>query len=207
MNDTPSAAAPDEPHWARVQVPSEWVSRFLAGVPADGTVLDVACGTGRHVRLALERGYRVTAIDRDLSRLGETATHPRLETIVADLETGAAFPVADRRFDAVVVTNYLWRPILPAIAGAVAEDGLLIYETFGPGQERHGRPSQTDFHLRANELARLAIAAGLVIVAFEQGELDGRFCSGGAMKIVQRIAAVGPRHRWALEAPRPLGGE
>ena len=172
---------------------SPWVAYFLAGVVPGGNVLDVACGTGRHVRLAVGQGLSVTAIDRDTSRLGALAQHPNVEVIAADLEDGAALPVAGRSFAGVIVTNYLWRPILPAICAAVAADGLLIYETFALGHEKlGGRPSNPDFLLRPNELAEAAIAAGLIIVAFEQVREDKP-----RPLIIQRIAAVGPVHPWA----------
>ena len=205
MTDISGTTAAAEPRWARLNEPSGWVKRFIGGVRPGGRLLDLACGAGRHVRLALTMGLDVTALDRDLSRLDDLAGEARLETIVADLETGAPFPLAGRRFGGVLVTNYLYRPIMADIAALVADDGILIYETFGPGQERHGRPHDTAFHLAGNELARVALDAGLVIVGYEQGELEARSDAGSAAKIVQRIAAVGPAHAWAYAAPRPLG--
>jgi hypothetical protein len=127
-----------------------------------------------------------------------------VEILTADLEDGSPWPPRARRFEAVIVANYLHRPLFPALAAAVAPDGILIYETFAEGQERHGRPGRRHFHLASNELLGLALAGGLVVVAYEQGELAGRFCSGGAAKIVQRIAAVGPEHPFAFAAPMPL---
>ena len=45
------------------------------------------------------------------------------------------------------MTNYLWRPILPALCATVAPDGLLICETFARGHEALGRPTNPDFLL------------------------------------------------------------
>lgn len=160
-------------------------------------MLDLACGTGRHTRLALERGLTATAIDRDTSRLGDLAGHPNVEVITADLEDGSPFPLTGRQFGAVIVTNYLWRPILPAICAAVAPDGVLIYETFALGHEQlGGRPSNPAFLLRPNELAEAAVAAGLTIIAFEQVREDHPW-----PRIVQRITAVGPAHPWVAAPP------
>jgi len=177
--------------------PEPWVAHFIRGVVPGGRVLDVACGTGRHARLALAQGLKVTAIDRDISRLGALSAHPDVEVITADIEDGAPFPLAGRSFDGVIVTNYLWRPILPAICATVARDGLLICGTFALGHEKlGGRPSNPDFLLRPNELADAAIAAGLIIMAFEQVRE-----SNPRPRIVQRIAAVGPGHPWVATPP------
>ncbi len=182
--------------------PSPWVAHFLSGTPVGGRVLDVACGSGRHVRLALHRGLAVTAIDRDISRLGDLAGRPGVEAIEADLEVGAPFPLAGRQFGAVIVTNYLWRPLLADICTAVAPNGLLIYETFARGHEKlGGRPSNPDFLLRPNELADAAIAAGLAVMAFEQVREEA-----SRPRIVQRIAAVGPAHSWVAAPPASFAG-
>jgi hypothetical protein len=149
------------------------------------------------VRLALQRGLTVTAVDQDTSRLGTLAGHHDAEVVTADLEDGSPFPLAGRKFGGVIVTNYLWRPILPAICAAVAPDGVLIYETFAIGHERlGGRPSHPDFLLRPNELADAAIAAGLAIIAFEQAREDQP-----RPRVVQRIAATGRDHQWVAAPP------
>lgn len=179
---------------------SAWVQRWSSLVPAGGTVLDVACGLGRHTRWFLARGHRVFAVDRSAAAIdGVRALAPsgigeRLETRVADLESGP-WPFAGQRFDAVVVTNYLWRPLLPVIVDSVAPGGALIYETFAAGNEAYGKPSRADFLLQSGEL--LVACAGLRVVAFEDGYLDG------PPRRVQRIAAVraGANGSWP---PLPL---
>jgi SAM-dependent methyltransferase len=129
-------------------------------------VLDLACGAGRHTRLFLERGHPVLAVDRDLSGIEDLRPHSRLETLEADLEDGRRFPLLGRTFAGVVVTNYLYRPILPDLVSAVAPGGVLIYETFARGQERFGRPHQPEFLLEPGELLE-AVRSRLRVLAYE----------------------------------------
>lgn len=187
--------------------PSGWVTRFLGGVPAGGTVLDLACGAGRHLRAALAEGHPVVAIDRDVSGLADLSNDPRVEIHSHDLEApgGVELPLAaDRRFAGIVVTNYLFRPLFPVLRARLADDGVLIYETFALGQERHGKPSNPEFLLASNELLSPALTEGLAIVAFEQGEVSAVVAGTQGDKVVQRIVAVGPSHPWAREMPRRL---
>lgn len=158
--------------------------RFAGLVPAGGQVLDLACGAGRHVRLFLGRGHPVTAVDRDLAGLANIAGDPRLEALAADLEGGADWPLAERRFAGVVVTNYLHRPILARIVAAVAPGGALLYETFAVGNERFGRPRNPDFLLRPGELLE-AVRGQLEVVAYENLEV-----TMPKPAVVQRIAAI-----------------
>lgn len=179
--------------------PSAWITRFAGLVRPGGKVLDLACGSGRHVRWLAAQGFAVTGVDRD-----EAAVAPLrglAEIVVADLE-GAPWPLAGRRFDAVVVANYLWRPLLPRLREALAEGGVLLYETFAHGQQLIGRPSRPDFLLQPGEL--LAACAGLRIVAFE----DGFEPAAGARRArcVQRIAAVAEPPAPAARVRYGLGG-
>lgn len=176
--------------------PSAWVQRWSVLVAEGATVLDVACGSGRHVRfLAEARAARVTALDRDAEALAALAS-TAAEIVVADIEAGP-WPLQGRRFDAVVVTNYLWRALLPTIVASVAEGGVLIYETFARGNETVGKPSNPDFLLAPGELLRAA--AALRVVAYEDG-----FVAGPPARFVQRIAAVDEPALSALPPRRPL---
>jgi SAM-dependent methyltransferase len=142
--------------------PSEWVRRW-APLVTRGPVLDVACGGGRHSRLFLERGPAVVAVDREAQAI------PGAEFVQADLE-GGPWPFAGRRFAAIVVANYLHRPLFPRLESSLEEGGVLIYETFMAGNERFGRPSNPAFLLEPGEL--LAAFAALSPVAFEQGRVE-----------------------------------
>lgn len=146
--------------------PSGWILRFAERVPAGGPVLDLACGGGRHSRLFLERGHPVTALDRDVSRLGALAGRAGLEIVQADLEDGSPFPLTGRRFAGVVVSRYLYRPLFPALIAALTEPGCLIYETFARGNERFGKPRNPDHLLAPGELLE-AVRGQLKVLAYE----------------------------------------
>ncbi len=157
--------------------------RFLPLLRPGGTVLDLACGSGRHLGLLRDAGFAVTGVDRDAQALAPW--QGRVETLAADLE-GGPWPLEGRRFDGIVVTNYLWRPLLPRLADSLADGGVLIYETFALGNEAFGRPSNPDFLLAPGEL--LQAFAGLHVVAYEDG-LEDRPPPAGP-RAVQRLAAV-----------------
>lgn len=167
----------------RTSGPSPWIERFVDLVPEEGIVLDLACGGGRHGRLFLDRGHRIVALDRDLSGVKDLADNDKTELIEADLEDGKPFPLAGRSFAAVVVANYLHRPLLPALVAAVAPGGLLLYETFARGNERFGRPRNPDFLLTPGELLE-AVRGQLHVLAYEDLVLEKPKPAA-----VQRIAA------------------
>lgn len=175
---------------------SSWVSRFVSGIAAGGQVLDVACGGGRHLRAALAAGHRVVGVDINLAGVADLAGRPDVELIEADLQAGAPPPFAGQKFDGVIVTNYLWRPILPDIVKAVAPAGLLIYETFAIGNAGFGKPSNPDYLLKPGELLDF-IRPSLMPICFETVTVDA-----AKPKAVQRIAAVGPEHPWLSLPPQ-----
>lgn len=160
--------------------PSAWIGRFAALVPQGATILDVAAGGGRHSRFFVQRGHPVVAVDRDIAAL----RGPGIEPVLADLEGSNPWPLGARRFGGVIVTNYLHRPILDAIVGAVAPGGALLYETFAVGNERFGKPSNPDFLLRPGELLE-AVRNRLRVIAYEDLEV-----AIPRPAMVQRIAAV-----------------
>ncbi len=167
--------------------PSAWVRRFADRIPASGPVLDLAAGGGRHTRFLLGRGHPALAVDRDVTGLADLQADPAVTIVASDLEDDRPWPLGERRFAGVVVTNYLHRPLLPAIVAAVAPGGCLIYETFAVGNERFGKPSNPDFLLRPGELLE-AVRGRLTVLAYENLEV-----SEPRPAVVQRIAAVAPR--------------
>lgn len=164
---------------------SGWVKRWSHLIAPRGAVLDIACGRGRHMKWFSEKGHAVTGVDRSVEAIQAAASFG--EAVLADIENDP-WPLMNgtqpRQFEAVVVTNYLWRPLFPVIAQSIAPGGLLIYETFGKGNETVGKPSNPDFLLRPAEL--LSAFENMHIIAFEEGFLEN------PDRFVQRIVAVRP---------------
>ncbi len=162
---------------------SAWIARFAPLVAPSGAVLDVACGSGRHMRDFHDRGHPVVGVDIDTRGVADLAGRTGVEIVDANLESGA-WPFGDRRFAAIVVANYLHRPLFPVLIEALAPRGVLLYETFAVGNARFGRPSCPAFLLRCGELLELT-RGRLQVIAYEHGEV-----SSPKAAIVQRLAAV-----------------
>lgn len=168
--------------------PSRWVERFAPLAPI-GEALDLACGSGRHARLLAALGQQVVALDRDGDALARCAA-PGITAQQHDLEAQAGhWPFAPRRFAAIVVTNYLHRPLFAQLAGSLRDDGILIYETFAQGNEAYGKPSNPDFLLAPGELLAFAQQQGLRVLAYE----DGMIAQPRPAR-VQRLCAAGPAY-------------
>jgi SAM-dependent methyltransferase len=140
-----------------------WCARLAPG----SQVLDLACGSGRHSRALAALGHLVDAVDIDASCGDALAGAAGVRFRALDLE-GRPWPFESEQFDAIVVANYLYRPTLPLLAGALRDGGLLVYETFAAGNEQFGRPSNPAFLLAPFELAA-CFSPLLHVLAFEDG--------------------------------------
>jgi len=181
-------SAPSHASHAEIGRPSAWVQRFAALIPP-GEVLDLACGSGRHSRLLAAVGHPVLAVDRDAESLAQAAG-TGIVTLRHDLEAAdeaARWPFAAARFAGVVVTNYLFRPLLNAIVESLAPHGVLIYETFAEGNAQFGKPSNPDFLLAHGELLALAQTRGLHVLAYEDGYVETP-----KPAMLQRLCAIKP---------------
>ncbi|MBN3853118.1 methyltransferase domain-containing protein [Paraburkholderia sp. Ac-20340] len=174
--------------------PSDWVRQWAHLIAPGGTVLDLACGAGRHARWLAQRGHPVAALDRDPLALATLRDVPDIGTLECDLE-GAPWPLAaDARFAAIVVTNYLHRPLMPRLLDALAPGGVLIYETFAQGNETVGKPSNPAFLLAPGELLAVCMPT-LRVIGYQDG-----FLQHPREAFVQRICAVREAH---AEAEKP----
>ena len=162
---------------------SPWVRHFALAIPKQGLVLDLACGTGRHTVLLASLGHTVLAVDRDISAI-DLLKSDLIQTQKLDLE-GSEWPLLNRQFSAIVVTNYLYRPFLDELPKMLTEGGVLIYETFADGNAEFGKPSNPNFLLKPGELLALAGRASLRVIAYEDIYLDQP-----KPAMVQRICAV-----------------
>jgi SAM-dependent methyltransferase len=174
--------------------PSHWVVRFSALVADGARVLDVACGQGRHSRWFAARGCRVVAVDRDTAALAGLASVAGVTPLSADLET-QPWPFDGDKFDAIIVTHYLHRALFPNLLQVLADDGVLVYETFARGNEAYGKPSNPDFLLTEGELLAI-VGRSLIVVAFEQGRIES-----APPIVMQRLTAVGRRRPWPPDLP------
>jgi SAM-dependent methyltransferase len=148
--------------------PSSWVVKHQPLIRKGGRVLDLACGKGRHAIRFAQQGYQVDAIDRDAQVVSNMVGMSNINVIIVDLEVGE-WPNSDQFYDGLIVSRYLYRPMLHTLAAMLNPGGVLIYETFMVGNERFGKPSNPDFLLLPNEL--LDIYSPLLnIISFEQGE-------------------------------------
>jgi SAM-dependent methyltransferase len=180
---------------------STWVARWSHLVPldvADGRVLDVACGAGRHLLHFLKQNRHVAGIDVAQLAIESIANQltaeeaTRCQLIQADIENGT-WPLPGAQFAGVIVTNYLWRPLMPTLMQSVAKGGVLIYETFAQGNETVGKPSRPDFLLKPGELLQLCGEAGLRVIAYEDGFLPA------PDRFMQHVVAV--REKSSLNSP------
>ncbi len=161
-----------------IGAPSKWIVEHAPLIRKGGKVLDLACGSGRHAIWLAGQGYQVDAVDRDAQAVAGMQAMPNINVCISDIETGS-WPAADQRYsgvyhgiyDGIVVSRYLFRPLLNTLAAMLKPDGVLIYETFMLGNEEYGRPSNPDYLLQPDEL-KSVYAPLLKIHAFEQGKVD-----------------------------------
>jgi SAM-dependent methyltransferase len=163
--------------------PSPWVVKHLPLIKKGGRVLDLACGNGRHAIWIAQQGYQVDAIDRDVQAVSGMLDMDNINVQILDIEAGE-WPGPGQKYDGIVVSRYLYRPLLTSLPEILNSGGVLIYETFMVGNERYGKPGNPNFLLSSNEL--LSVYSPLLsIISFEQVEE-----SNPKPAVIQRICGL-----------------
>ncbi len=150
---------------AEKKVPMPWVAKWSELIPVSGRVLDVACGDGRHAVYLAGQGYALDAVDLNADRYAAHRGETGINWLQHDLESDP-WPFPCKRYQGVVVTNYLHRPLFPNLIDALASAGVLIYATFSVGQEVYGRPRNPRHLLMPGELLEM-VRGHLRVVAYE----------------------------------------
>ncbi len=122
-------------------------------------VLDLACGSGRNGLFLNRHHIPVIFADNNSSALQKIAglesfDNKKAETWLVDFEQDNANPLKCKKFDVVMVFNYLHRPLMDEIKECLVEGGLLLYETFTIEQAVIGHPRNPDYLLNKSELKR-----------------------------------------------------
>ena len=159
---------------ARLWQPAPFLEEVLP-LLLRGRAADLAAGAGREAAFLALNGFEVEAWDRDpeaLARAAKLAARHgvAIRTVKCDLESPDA-PVQPGRYDLIVCFRFLHRPLFPAMAGALAPGGSLVYETYRVGQERYGKPKRRQFLLEPGEL-RQAFSE-LEILRYEERDPPG----------------------------------
>ena len=148
-------------------------------------------GEGRHARFFAGRGGHVIAIDRDrdaLAALAGVAGHRNARRRSSKPHPGRS---TGETFDAIVVVQYLHRPLLPHLLASLAGRRRVPLRNVRRRQ-RGVRPSDE---------SRLSVASGRVAGSSARTSLGRSHSSRGVIDgerpaVVQRLAAVGRRAAW-----------
>ena len=149
---------------------SPWVVKHASRIRKNARVLDLACGSGRHALHLASLGLQVIAVDRDVSLLRAQQLPADLPLLEAELEN-APWPFGEKEFDAIIVTNYLHRPLFSKMIATLKTDGILIYETFAMGNEKFGKPSNPAFLLQPGELLDV-VRGKMRVIAYEDDYVE-----------------------------------
>ena len=168
-------------------VPSHWIMQQAKGWPNGAKLLDFAAGRGRHscaLSNTFPGRFNILAADNNRPALKALAAKcPSVKTLHTDLENMNIWPFEEDNFDVVLVTNYLFRPRLPALFRLVGKGGFLAYETFADGNAAYGRPKNPNFLLNEGELPA-SLTDDFLILDYFHGKIDQP-----RPAIIQRLAA------------------
>ena len=174
-----------------------WFQRFMAALPAGGSVLDIGCGSGWPVAAALlKHGFQVVGVDPAPGLLAHAAlTLPDGEWLAGDMRT---LDLGQRRFDGLLAWHSLFhlspddqRIALPRIL-SLAADVCVFMTSSGPAEgetigEWRGDPL---YHasLDPAEYRAMLAAHGFTPDGVDPSEQDGH----GIIWIARRTALSNP---------------
>ena len=130
-----------------------------------GLALDLACGKGRHSLYLSSLGFSVISVDYNEENLN-CFKGKNITKLNKDIENKKNWPLKKIKFDLIIVTNFLNRSIFPLITKSIKKGGYLIYETFGEGHQKFGKPKNPDFILNSKEL--LTLCSSMELIVYEE---------------------------------------
>jgi len=143
---------PGEPCWV--------LANNLQLLNPGGQCLDLAAGLGANALLLASLGFTTEAWDISPVALDKLEQWARerdypLRTRIVDVEQQ---PPQVASFDVIVVSQFLHRPLFPALIAALRPGGLLFYQTFHQQKTSGSGPSSADYLLAPGELLTLTAA-------------------------------------------------
>ncbi len=123
-----------------------------------GRALDVAMGAGQNAIFLAKMGFDVEGVDISAEAVNTALSSARnagvnIRVQVADLEGN--YHVEKGVYDVIICFNYLQRSLIPQIKGGLRKGGMVVYETFIVDQTQFGKPRNTEYLLKHNELLNM----------------------------------------------------
>lgn len=172
--------------------PAKVLTDFSHLLPTEGIALDLACGLGANALFLAQQGLETLAWDTSrvaLTKLQASAACLRLkvQTRQRDCEQ---HPPEPESLDVLVVSHFLYRPILNALAESLRPGGILYYETHTLERPVYlSGPSNPDYLLKPGEL--LDVFGQLQIHAYREDGLAGdlhKGCRGKASIVASKLS-------------------
>ena len=126
-------------------------------LPTRGAALDLACGLGSGALWLADRGLDTWAWDwaePAIATLTQRAAAQGL-ALRAEVRDLVAVPPEPGRFDLILISRFLHRALIPAIAAALRPGGWLLHQTFTATAPADRRPASPSHVLKPGELIEL----------------------------------------------------
>lgn len=162
-------------------------------LPQTGKALDLACGRGGNALYLAAHGLETCAWDNNNSVLLELSE----EALARDLKVHIELrdceqnPPRQQSFDVIVVSHFLYRPIMQALENSLKPGGVMFYETFTELKPAGmSGPTSPDYLLSDGEL--LTVFKSVEVIFYREERLVGKLATGlrGKAQIVVSKNAV-----------------